>query len=523
MHARLVDALRNPSGFPHPVSRVEAIETHISSVLLTGEFAYKLKKPIDLGFLDFTSLGKRRFYCEEEVRLNRRTAPSVYLDVVAVNGTIDHPAIGGEGPPIEYAVRMRQFPRDCTFDVLLARGELSAARIDDLAASIAAFHAVIAVAGPTSAYGTPERAWRAALENFLQIDPLLEDSALREALARLRRWSEAEFAHQRAVLGERRAGGFVRECHGDLHLRNVALIEGRPVPFDCIEFSEDLRWIDVASEAAFTVMDLLEHGATAHAWRLLNGYLEATGDYAGVRVLRFYLVYRAMVRAKVSAIRSRQRDALVGERAQARRELEQYLALAESMAKQAPPFLIVMTGLSGSGKTVIAGSLAESLGAVRVRSDVERKRLYGLDAQARTRAGVGTGLYASEVSAKTYARLAELARALLPAGFPVIVDAAFLRRSDRDTLRSVARQASARMVIVACEAPLELLRERVAARARAGRDASEATLAVLEQQRGSREPLTAVELADALACDTSDPQAAQSVVRQVAGRLAPGA
>ncbi|HEX5613342.1 MAG TPA: AAA family ATPase [Burkholderiales bacterium] len=521
-HARLVRALCDPACFPDPVARVEAIETHISSVLLTGAFAYKLKKPLDLGFLDFTTLEKRRFCCEEEVRLNRRTAPSIYLDVVPVTGTLARPKIGGAGPVLDYAVRMRQFGADQTFDALLARGELTGERIDQLAACVAAFHATIAVAEASHPFGTPERVWRAARENFLQIEPFVEAAALRESLAGLRAWSEAEFARLRPVLEARRADGFVRECHGDLHLRNVALIDGQPVPFDCIEFNADLRWIDVASEIAFAVMDLLAHGASPLAWRFLNAYLEATGDYACLQALRFYLAYRSMVRAKVAAIRSRQADATAAERAHAAGELEHYVALAATPGKPAMPALIVMTGLSGSGKTRLAGSLAQQLGAIRIRSDVERKRLHGVAAQARTGAGIETGLYASEASAKTYARLAELARAVLASGFPVIADAAFLRRADRDALRSIARRANARFVLVACEAPLEVLRQRIAARERGGNDASEATVAVLERQIATREPLAPEELAEAIVCDASRPDASQAAAKKIAGQLAPG-
>lgn len=522
-HARLVRALRDPGCFPHPVARIQAIETHISSVLLTGEFAYKLKKPLDLGFLDFSTLEKRRFYCNEEVRLNRRTAPSLYLDVVPVTGTVDHPEIGGSGPPLDYAVRMREFRVDQTFDSLLAREELDNARIDDLAACVAAFHAQVAVATVAMACGTPELVWRAALENFLQVEPLLQGGPPEETLVRLRRWSEGEFARLAPALEARRSGGFVRECHGDLHLRNVALLDGRPVLFDCIEFSADLRWIDVASEVAFTVMDLLAHGAPAPAWRFLNGYLEATGDYESLPALRFYLVYRSMVRAKVAAIRSRQPDATGEERAQARDDLAHYLALADSLAKPVAPTLIVLTGLSGSGKTVLAGLLAEALGAIRIRSDVERKRLHGVAPQARSGAAVGGGMYSPEASSRTYARLAQLARAVLPSGFPAIVDAAFLRRADRDALRAAAREAGARFRIVACEAPPEVLRERVGAREREAKDASEATLAVLERQLATREPLAPEELRQTIECDTSRPEGSPSAATKIAGRLAPGA
>jgi aminoglycoside phosphotransferase family enzyme/predicted kinase len=515
-HARLVGALCEPACYRHAVSRIEVIETHISTVLLTGEFAYKIKKPVDLGFLDFTTLERRRRCCEDEVRLNRRTAPGIYIDVVPIGGTLEHPVVGSGGPALEYAVRMRQFASHATFDALLRRGALAPAHVDDLASSVAAFHARIAVASPETPHGAPEQVWAAAVDNFRQIAAHGGDTA---ELARLRTWSEAEFAGLRGLLEERRRGGFVRECHGDLHLRNVALIDGRPVTFDCIEFSDTLRWIDVMSEAAFTVMDLLAHAEHALAFRFLNGYLEATGDYAGVTLLRFYLVYRALVRAKIAAIRAGQPDLQLEARMQSRDELMHYLRLAVTLTERGGASLLITSGMSGSGKTTVARALAESLGAIHLRSDVERKRLHGLAATARTGAGIGAGLYGPAASAATYGRLAELARVLLPSRFPVIVDAAFLRRPERDALRDVARDVGAQFLIVACDAPPAALRNRVLARAVAGQDASDATLAVLERQIETRESLAAEELADTIACDTSDADRTAASLDEARARL----
>jgi uncharacterized protein len=516
-HARLVGALCEPGCYPHAVSRIEVIETHISTVLLTGELAYKIKKPVDLGFLDFTTLARRRRCCEDEVRLNRRTAPGIYLDVVPIGGTLEHPAVGSGSPAIEYAVRMRQFAPGSTLDALLRRGALAPAQVDELASAVAAFHARIAVASPETPYGSPERVWAAALDNFRQIAAHGGDTA---ELARLQTWSEAEFAGLRGLVEERRRNGFVRECHGDLHLRNVALIDGRPVPFDCIEFSDALRWVDVISEVAFSVMDLLEHGERALAFRFLNGYLEASGDYAGVTLLRFYLVYRALVRAKIAAIRAGQPGLQREARMQSRDELMHYVRLAVTLTERGGASLLITSGVSGSGKTTVARALAESLGAIRLRSDVERKRLHGLAATARTGAGIGIGLYGPAASAATYGRLAELARVLLPSGFPVIVDAAFLRRAERNALRDVAREAGAQFLIVACDAPPAVLRNRILARGAAGRDASDATLAVLERQIAIRDPLAPQELADTVQFDTSLAERQIAAIARVKSRLA---
>ena len=400
-------ALRDPHRYPHPVERVELLETHISWVLLTGRYAYKLKKPVSLGFLDFSTLEARRTACEEELRLNRRTAPDLYLEVVPVTGTEAEPRLGGEGRAIDYAVKMREFPQDALLDRVAARGELRLELMDDLAAEVAAFHAQIARAAPGSEFGSPADVIAQARQNFDQLRALGPDRESAAALQRLAEWTEREFARRAPAFAARRDAGFVRECHGDLHLRNLLLLDGRIVPFDCIEFNAHFRWIDVMSEVAFLVMDLVDHGFATHAARFLDAYLEGTGDYAGLGCLRFYLVYRAMVRAKVAWMRGHQLPAGTPERGRAEGEFRDYLRLAERFVALERRALILTRGLSGSGKTVFSGLLVEEIGAIRVRSDVERKRLHGLAAAERTGAAVGGGIYGPDATRRTYARLAD--------------------------------------------------------------------------------------------------------------------
>ena len=486
---RLIAALREPARYAHAVERVELLQTHISCILLAGDYAYKIKKPVNLGFLDFSTLEARRHYCEEELRLNRRTAPALYLDVCAIGGSASAPVIGGGGAPIEYALRMRRFAQDDLLDSMARRGALAPQHIDALARGLAAFHANIERAGAEQAYGSARRVLAPALQNFEQMLPLLSAKADIALLARLRDWSAHEHAALAALFAARKRDGWVRECHGDLHLGNIALLEGVPTPFDGIEFNPDLRWIDVMNEVAFLAMDLLDHRLPRLAFRFLNAYLESTGDYAGLRVLRFYLVYRALVRAKVSCLRAHQAGVAARERREIELEYRRHLRLAERLAAPAHAALLIMHGLSGSGKTSIAQNLLETLGAVRLRSDVERRRLFGIAAEARSGSGLDADLYAADASRRTYARLAEHARALLEARYPVIVDAAFLKRAERDRFAELARGAGAHFLIVACTAPAATLRARVAARARAARDASEAGLAVLERQFATEEPL----------------------------------
>jgi len=513
--------LRDPACYPHPAERVEVIETHISRVFLAGEYAYKLKKPVRLPFLDFSTLAARHFYCEEELRLNRRTAPGLYLGVVPITGSFAAPRVGGAGDAIEYALKMQRFPQQALADRMAKRGELGAGQIDALAAVVAAFHAAIPAAPAESAFGAPEQVAAPALANFEQLAEMAADARDAMRLERLRAWTQGESARLREVFAGRKRDGFVRECHGDLHLGNIVFLDRRPVPFDCIEFSPELRWIDVMNEVAFLVMDLLEHGLDALAWRFLNAYLETTGDYAGVRVLRYYLVYRAMVRAKIARIRARQTGTGDAAHAVLDNEYLRYVALAESLLAPARPALVLMHGLAGSGKTTVAQLLLERTGAIRVRSDVERKRLHGLAAQARTHAGPYAGIYAPETTRLTYDRLKRVVRDLIASGHIAIVDAAFLWRAERAAFGALARELGAPFLIASCRASQAELRRRVARREAAMNDASEAGVAVLENQIATQEPLAADELPHAVSIDSEvDAAGLRRAVDGIAARLA---
>jgi len=514
---RILAALRDPACYPHPAEAVELIETHISWVFLAGEYAYKIKKPVSLGFLDFSTLEKRRFYCEEELRLNRRTAPELYLGVVPIADDRDGLRLGGTGKTLEYALKMRRFPQDALADSIAGHGGLPAAQIDALADTVAAFHAAIPAAPEDSEFGAAGHVAAPALENFLQLDRLIADPA---ETAQLRAWTRDRSSRLSEVFAARKRGGFVRECHGDLHLGNIVFLGGRPLPFDCIEFNPELRWIDVMNEVAFLVMDLLEHGLEAAAWRFLNAYLQTTGDYAGVRVLRYYLVYRAMVRAKIACIREHQPGAGAGVQGRAHQEYGNYLALARTLVAFGRPALVLMHGLSGSGKTTLAQALLERAGAIRVRSDVERKRLHGLAAQARTHAQPYGGMYGREGTRLTYDRLRQAARDIAGSGHCAIVDAAFLRRAERDEFRALARELGALFLIVSCRASEGALRSRVARREAAMSDASEAGVKVLENQLATQEPLGADELARAALIDTERGEAGlQDAIGEVVVRL----
>jgi uncharacterized protein len=488
---RLVHALRDPRCYAHPVNNIGLIETHISYVLLTGTYAYKLKKPVNLGFLDFSTLAARRHACEEEVRLNRRTAPALYLAVVPITGTVAAPVMEGEGAAIEYAVKMREFASDALLGDRLLQGNLAAASIDDLATGLAAFHAAAARATRDDPFGVPDTI-RMRLDEVFEFAEC-EESPFRRRVA-LHGWLEHEGARLAKAMAQRKADGLVRECHGDLHLANIAMIDGRPVPFDCLEFNADLRWGDVMGEVAFTFMDFLAHGRSEFAWRFLNGYLEQTGDYEGVVLLRLYAVYRAMVRCKVATLRAQQSPSGSTERARAIATAERYGGIAWQLTASTMPALILMHGLSGSGKSTVARMAAESIGAIRVRSDVERKRLFDLAASARTASELGGGLYGPDATRRTYDRLARIARTLVEARCSVIVDATFLSRAERSAFQAIASELGRAYVILDCVAPDAVLRERIASRRETKVDASEADQRVLDHQLLEAEAFTPDEL-----------------------------
>ncbi len=501
-----------PGLFDHPVEKLRLVETHISWVILTGSYAYKIKKPVNLGFLDFSTLEKRRFYCEEEIRLNSRLAADYYLGVVPITGSAGQPHWGGAGKTMEYAVKMRQFPQDAQLDRILARGQLEPGYMDVFAQLIANFHARIAVADASSNYGTAAHVYHPVAENFTQLEQLSAAIGISPQLNKLRCWSGESFFNLEPVFKQRREQGFVRECHGDMHLRNMAWVNGQALVFDCIEFNPDLRWIDVVSEIAFLVMDLLQRQEPELAWRFLNVYLEVGGDYAGMRLLPFYLTYRAMVRAKVAAIRASQAGIADKDKAGAEQELEAYLQLAAQCSRKRQPMLLITRGLSASGKSTLASQLLEKLGAIRIRSDVERKRLFALERDSSAKSSFGEGIYSSAASEKTYARLLQLAEVLLEAGFPVIVDATFLQAEQRRPFQALAAARQLPYLILELRASKDTLRQRIQHRTKG---VSDADLGVLEQQFRLWEQLEPEEQGSSISIDMEKERNLEQLLRQI--------
>jgi len=484
--AELIDDLLCPEAWPHAVDRIELIETHISWVLLTGRYAYKIKKPVELGFLDFRDLEQRRFYCEEELRLNRFWAPELYLDVVPITREGGTARVGADGEPVEYAVRMRQFDQSQRLDHELERGRLDSEDMLELAAEVSARHAEAPRAGRPGRLllTTKKLMW----ENF---EDLIGETG-HERVAALHRWTKAQLERHGSTLAGRCREGFYRECHGDLHLGNVVRLPDRIKAFDCIEFNEDLRRIDTVADYSFLVMDLAARGRTDLAFTFLNRYLEISGDYAGASLVPLYVVYRSLVRAKVAAIRRRERSA-DDDGSEDTEAIEHYCTLARTWTKRRKPSLVLMTGLAGSGKTWLSSQLVGMLPALRVRSDLERKRLSGIAETADSHSGLGSGIYDRQTGRQVYRRMLDNARPMLDSGFDVILDATFLEAAERERARQFAASCGAGFVIVETIAPRAVLEERVGRRAASGTDASEAGSNVLHFQLEKAEPLDAAE------------------------------
>ncbi|MFW2403739.1 MAG: AAA family ATPase [Gammaproteobacteria bacterium] len=485
----LIRNLLRPEVFPGCSDRPKLIETHISWVFLAGNFAYKIKKPVDLGFLNFSTLDLRRHFCEEELRLNRHFAPSLYLDVLPLGGSQEHPEVGAE-PAIEWAVRMRRFDDDAVLDHLAAASQLRADDLRGFGATLARDHDR-AASSTHPDYGTLASISGPAFDNF---DSLKRDCAAEtdivEHVERLHRWTTEATEALRPDFEMRVLHGRIRECHGDLHLGNIVRLDDSCVAFDCLEFDPALRWIDVSSDVGFLVMDLMHVDRPDLACEFLNRYLEVSGDYECLATLTYYMVYRAMVRAKTTAVGILQHP---GEPDFA--PVREYLRLADRLTR--PPRsqrLVICHGLSGSGKTWLSERLIGRLPALRVRSDVIRKQLHGLEELDRSSEDLNTGIYDAESTRRTYERMARFATLALRAGFNVIADATFLRRADREAFEAVAAGTGAELTFLHCEADRKVLDARVRDRQAANSDASEADSAVLRQQIAEREPLIPEEL-----------------------------
>ncbi len=498
----LIAALLDASIYDHEVSEVSVIETHISWVVLTGKYAYKIKKPIKYSFVDFSTHKKRQFYCNEELRLNRRLAPNLYIDVVAITGSPENPSFDQSDDAIEYAVKMRQFPQSSLLSYLSVHNQLSKKNIDDMAREISDFHLHIDKNPSNAVLGSPEDIHHWVSDNFQQIESNLTDDKSSSLLKSIKNWSENEYDKKYNQFQKRRDNKFIRECHGDMHLDNMVLIEDKVTIFDGIDFNEHLRWIDVISEVAFVMMDLSNRGHPEYASRFLNLYLQHTGDYEGLSILKYYLVYRAVVRAKVALLRISQKSLSTIDKEKTQQEFNSYLTLASEYISDYKNALIITHGFSGSGKSTHTEKLLESLNAVRVRSDVERKRLYGFESSQHTQSNVNQGVYNTQSTIDTYERLEKLSKVILTSGFTVIVDACFLNYEIRQKFYKHAEELKVPFIVLDFQASEDALKKRITFRAKDRLEPSEADYEVLQYQLENHCPFKKQEKPYVIVVDT---------------------
>ena len=512
--------LLDPKAYDHPVAAVECVETPISWVLLAGERAYKIKRPVRMPFVDQRSPARRAELCAEELRLNRRFAPELYLGVrpiVRVDGRL---RIGGAGAVVEHAVCMRRFDRREELDRLVGAGTVTAAELVRFGEELAALQAGLQRAPAGSSWATAAEVRALVLANLDQCVRASTAVGAAEEVGALRTPLLARLDALETRLADRHAGGFVRECHGDLHTRNIVRHGGRLLAFDCVEFEPAFRWIDVADDAAFLAADLAALGARRLAHAFLQAWLAASGDWPAARLQPLYQAHRALVRAKVVALSAAETataaDVL-------RRRHAAYVAHAARMLADARPAVLLMCGVSGSGKTWLAERIAPALGALHLRSDIERKRRAGLAPGQRSGSALESGLYTASATADVYGHLLDCTRDVLAGGYPAIVDATFLRPEDRRPWLELADALRVPLRLLLCHAPPAEIERRIETRLQAGRDASEADHRVLEWQRQRAVPPGGGEAAQAIAADTSVPDIVQQVLARLEADLGPGA
>jgi aminoglycoside phosphotransferase family enzyme/predicted kinase len=500
----LITALQNPELYDYSVKNFKVIETHISWVLLTGNFAYKIKKPVNFGFLDFSSLEKRRFYCHQEVRANQALSPEVYLTVIPITGSIERPEFSGAGETIEYAILMREFNQENLFTALLERRALNSELVDEVAVLLAKFHLQAKTNLPADNLGSPDQVLQPVKQNFEQIRELLKTKNGKNLtqVEHLEQWALSEWQKLQTAFIKRKQAGFIRECHGDIHLGNIALINNKPVIFDCIEFNDELRWTDTMADIAFLTIDLIDNNCQEFSYQLLSYYLEHCSDYTGLVVLPFYQVYRAVVRAKINLFKYAQSE----DHAQSLyyQKFQHFMSLSEQLLQPRPQQLFITYGLAGSGKSTVSQTLVRERGVIRLRSDIIRKKLYDLDHLDLSHSGVNEKIYSVDATQKTYQLMARYAKTILLSGYSVVVDAAFLLHEQRQQFIEIAQQQKLPIIILVCAAPIKTLQTRIELRQAVKRDPSEATLEVLEMQRKAQEMLTKEELEKSIVVDAQD-------------------
>ncbi len=503
----LITSLSSPGFYPHRPCRVEHIQTHISHVFLAGDLVYKLKKPLDLGFLDFSSLEKRRFYCQEEIRLNRRLAPDTYLRVEAViregSGSLRLAPEETSGRAVDYCVVMKRLPRDRLLSSLLNKEAVDSAAMDSIAHRLVSFHRQSEADSGLSPERELEYIRRNLEENFSQTEAFVGALISQRALDKVRSFSRDRLRDKAELFRQRVEEQRIKEGHGDLRSEHICLLEQEIVIFDCIEFNERFRYLDVAAEVGFLAMDLDFLGHPGLARDFVSAYVDRSGDQAILELLQFYKCYYAYTRGKVAGIRSQESE-LQQQQKEAEDEAVRYFELAYAYAlRPQRPLLLIMSGLMGSGKSRLAGELAFYLDAPLLRSDVLRKEMLGLDPESAHPESFGQGIYDPQITDRVYRELLERSREYLAQGRSVILDASFSRSKKRLQAWELARQTGAGFGVLECSCPEPELQRRLARRATKESDPSDGRPELLKEQAASFEPIEELSSRHHIRIDTS--------------------
>ncbi|KGF71719.1 hypothetical protein DO97_15970 [Neosynechococcus sphagnicola sy1] len=493
----LIQQMLQPGFYPHLVTEpIQLLQTHVSYVLLTGDYAYKLKKPVNFGFLNFSTLEQRQHFCTEELRLNQRGAGNLYLAVLPITQAGSQFQLEGPGETVEYTLKMRQFPQEGLFLHRFEQGLLTTVEMEELGRVVAAFHAQSQTSAYIDSFGEISQIRAAIDENYQQTEKYVGGPQTQAQYQATRHFTDEFFAGRQAFFASRIQNHWIRECHGDLHLRNICVWNHQILLFDCIEFNEPFRFVDVMYDVAFTVMDLEARHRPDLGNAFLNTYIEQTGDWEGLQALPLYLSRQAYVRAKVTSFLLDDPTIPAAMKQEAEQTAAHYYRLAWEYTQPRTGQLIIMAGLSGSGKSTTARHLARQIGGIHIRSDAVRKHLGGITPQERG----GSELYTPEMTQKTYDRLLELGILLATQGFSVILDAKYDRQGLRSAAIAEAQAHKLPLKLFYCTAPLNVLEERL--HQRTG-DIADATVEVLAQQYF--EPLTEVETPWSQTIDTTQP------------------
>lgn len=484
----LASELQQSGAYPFPVSGVDLVETHVSWIFLAGPFAYKVKKPVNFGFVDYSTPDRRRHFCEEEVRLNRRLAPDVYLGVVPITLWADTLRFEGAGETVDYAVKMKRLPQERMLDCLLEGDALTTLDVERLARHIARFHAQARTGPGVDEFGARqviEQNWR---ENFDQVQPFVGRWLRHDQFARTYAFVRHQLDWMAPVFERRVTERRIRDCHGDLRAESIWMDpSGSFQVFDCIEFNERFRYGDVASEVAFLASDLDWRGRPDLAWNWVEAYVDASADQDLRCVLPFYKCYRAFVRGKVEALEQHGVGSIT-DRCRHGQAAREHFELAELYTLRFPPTLFVTCGQIGSGKTTLARGLASVLALPVISSDVVRKQLAGMDPRERRPSALDQGLYRPEVSRQTYDAMYGQATAILRQGQSVILDATFGQADERRRAAEAARLAGAGWMVLHVEAPDSVIYQRLTARSQGQTSESDAGSEIFDQVRTRFEP-----------------------------------